>query len=118
MADKVLDALTKASSGILYPSETDAPFAPFVWGESKNTAAAVRRLGGQPRAAKCQTVSLDDFFGDLQDEKEFQALRTAIEKTLTGVKVYRCGSIRVTYFIVGTDADGRLAGLKTTAVET
>lgn len=118
MDDKVIAALTRASDGLLYPSETDAPFEPFVWEETKNTATAVRRQAGLSRTAKCQQVSLDDFFGDLLEEKEFQALRAAIESTLSDVKVYRCGSIEVTYFVVGTEKEGRLAGLKTTAVET
>src|SRR6266513_53777 len=112
MDDKVLAALRRAVGGLLYPSETDAPFEPFVWEEAKNTAAAVRRLAGLPRTAKCQQMALDDFFGDLLEETEFQALREAIESTLSDVKVYRCGSIKVTYFVVGTSGDGRLAGLK------
>jgi hypothetical protein len=116
--DKVIAPIARATSGLLYPSETDASIEPFVWSEGKNTAAVVRGLAGLPRTAKCRQVSLDDFFGDLNDEKEFQALRAAIEATLTDVKVYRCGSIEVTYVVVGTTADGRLAGLKTTAVET
>src|SRR5436305_1694532 len=112
MADKVLAALTRATAGVLFPSETDAPFEPFVWGEAKNTAAAVRRLASLPRSARCQQVTLDDFFGELLEESAFQALRAVLEATLSDVKVYRCGSIKVTYFVVGTDGEGRLAGLK------
>jgi len=118
MDDKVLAALRKASAGLLYPSETDSPFEPFVGDKALNTAATVRKLAGLPRTAKCEEVSLDDFFGDLMEEKEFRALRTALENTLSDVKAYRCGSIRVTHLVAGTAADGRLAGLKTTAVET
>ena len=118
MSDEVLTALKAAADGLLYPSETDAPFEAFVWSKAKNTAAAVSRMAGLPKAGKCSQQSLDDFFGELSEEKEFQALRAAIEKTLSDVKVYRCGSIDVTYLVVGTAADGRLAGLETTAVET
>src|SRR4051794_40308781 len=118
MDDKVLAALKKASDGLLYPSETDAPFEAFAWAKAPNTAATVRKQAKLPRNAKCAEVSLDDFFADLVEEKEFQALRTGLEKTLSDVKVYQCGSIKVTYFVVGTAPDGRLAGLKTTAVET
>lgn len=118
MASKAPAALTRATKGLLFPSETDAPFEPFVWGKADNSAAAVRRLAGQSSSAECQEQSLDEFLGDLLGEKEFQALRAAVEKTLGDPRVYRFGSVRVTYYIVGTTADGRLAGLKTTAVET
>lgn len=118
MKDKVIAVLSKATAGLLYPSETDAPFELFVWSEAKNTAMTVRKLAGLPRNAKCQVISLDDFLGDLLKEKEFQALKAAIESNLSDVKVYRCGSIEVTYLVVGTDPDVGLAGLKTTAIET
>jgi hypothetical protein len=78
----------------------------------------VRGLAGQSRSVRCEQVSLDDFFADLLQEKEFQSLRATIQTTLSDVKVYRFGSIKVTCFVVGTAADGRLAGLTTTAVET
>lgn len=118
MADKVLAALKKASGDLLYPSETDAPFEPFVWDRGKNTVQAVREKARVPASVECEQQSLEDFFGDLMDEKDFQVFRKAIESLLSDVKVYRCGEIKVSYFVVGTDAAGRLAGFKTTAVET
>src|SRR4051812_28615098 len=104
MADQVLAGLTKAAKGILFPSETDAPFEPFVWEAAANTAASVRRLAGLPASAKCTKLSLDEFFADLLEQKEFAELRAAIDKLLTDVTVYRFGSIRVTYYVVGTAA--------------
>jgi hypothetical protein len=118
MADKTLTALAKASAGLLYPSETDAPFEPFVWGEAANTAASVRRLAGLPASARPKPQSLDDFLGDLLDESEFATWKEAVGAILSDVMVYRVGSVRVTYYVIGTDAAGRLAGLKTLAVET
>ena len=102
----------------MHSSETDAPFEAFVWRAEENTPAVVRRLAKLPTTAECQQQSLSDFFGELEDEKEFKSLRQVIDETLSDVKVYRCGSIRLSYFLVGMAADGRLAGLKTTAVET
>ncbi len=113
-----ISALKVASADMLFPSETDAPFEVFGWGKANNTADTVRTWGGFSQDDACRGESLDDFFGDLLEEKEFQALKKAIEKSLADVKVYRCGSIEMTYFIVGTTRDGQLAGLKTTGVET
>ena len=63
-------------------------------------------------------MSLQEFLADLNEEPEFQALRTALEKLLSAITVYRFGTTKPVYYIVGTDLEGRLAGLKTTAVET
>jgi hypothetical protein len=118
MADQVLTALQKATRGLLYPSETDAPIEPFVWEAAKNTAATVRRLAGQPAGAKPKALSLDDFFVDLTEEEPFARLRQTLEDNLKDVRVYRFGTTDATYYVVGTDADGRLAGVKTEATET
>jgi hypothetical protein len=118
MADDTLAVLTKAAQGLLYPSETDAPFEPFVWESGPNTVASMQRLSGQAADDPCRTVSLEDFLGDLAEEKEFAELQAVLQKTLTGIKVYRCGTVSPTYYVVGADASGRLAGLKTHAVET
>src|SRR5262245_60236606 len=107
MNDKVLAALKRAAGDLLYPSETDEPFEPLVGKEAPNTAAEARKLAGQPKSADYEEVSLDEFFGDLMEEKEFRDLRAALEKTLSDVKVYRFGSNKVTYAIVGKASDGR-----------
>ena len=118
MADDTIAVLTKAVEGMLYPSETDAPFEPFVWESSPNTVASLHRLSGEATGEPCRTVTLEAFFGDLASEKEFAQLQVVLTKTLKGIKVYRCGTVSPTNYVVGTDASGRLAGLKTHAVET
>jgi len=118
MADDTFAVLTRAVQGLLYPSETDAPFEPFVWEAGANTMASVRRLSDEAAAEPCRTETLDDFLGDLAEEKEFAQLAALLKKTLTGIKVYRFGTVSPTYYVVGADAGGRLAGLKTHAVET
>src|SRR5262249_13962465 len=118
MADQVIAALKKSTRGLLYPSETDAPFEPFVWGPGENSMASVRRLARLPASEKGRRVSLDRFFGDLLGVDEFRELHTTLTNTLEGIKVYRFGSVNPDYYLVGKDRTGRLAGLKTSAVET
>src|SRR5262249_33593031 len=113
MADQVLAALKKATRGLLYPSETDAPFELFVWGPGENSMASVRRLARIPSGERGRRVSLDRFFGDLLEEEEFRQLHTTLTTTLEGMKVYRFGSVNPDYYLVGKDRTGRLAGLKT-----
>ena len=118
MADKLLVALQKATKDLLYPSETDAPFEIFLWDAAENSAASVRRLAGISAKEKCKPVTLETFLMDLVEEEEFLNLKTILEKTLTGIQVYRFGGSDATYYIVGSDAAGRLVALKTLAVET
>jgi hypothetical protein len=116
--DKVLAALQRATRDLLYPSETDAPFEVLIWDAGENSAVSVRRLAGRPAREKCTSETLDDLLVDLVEEKEFANLKSVLEKTLTEVAVYRFGGSDATYYIVGTDAAGRLVALKTEAVET
>jgi len=110
-------ALAKAADGLLFPSETDAPFEFFTWQDEPNSAETVR-ANSSGAELTCQEMSLSEFLGDLVEEEPFRHLMTVIEKNLNGVKVYKCGNIHVAYFIVGRDSDGRLSGLKTIGVET
>jgi hypothetical protein len=41
-----------------------------------------------------------------------------LEENLADLTVFRIGSIRIDIYVVGLDADGNLAGIKTKAVET
>ena len=70
MADQVLDTLKSATEGLLYPSETDAPFEPFAWEVAENSVASVRRLSGQSEKEKCRAVSLETLFWETWLEKK------------------------------------------------
>lgn len=118
MADPTLARLAEASQGLLFPSETDAPFEAFVWEAADNSAASVRRFSGEADRFPCRTLTLGSFLQDLVEEPPFLALKESLERTLAGIQVYRFGDLDPTYYVVGTDGSGRLAGLKTHAVET
>ena len=118
MSDKTLATLQEATSDLLYPSETDAPFEVLVWGAAENSADSVRRLAKRNAAEKCRVVSLDDFLSDLVEEPAFAKLKKTLESQLTGIQVYRFGGSDATYYVVGKDGADRLVGLKTVSVET
>lgn len=118
MADPLLATLGKAVGGLLFPSETDAPFEAFAWEAAENSIPAVRRLAGRGAKEPCRSMTLPEFLRDLVDQPEYQELRRVLEATLADIRVYRFSEIDVTYYIVGTDARGRLAGLCTKSVET
>ena len=118
MADTLLTLLRQATAGLLNPSEYDEPLEPFVWEQAANTLVEVRRLAGLPAQEPCQTIAADAFFDELAEMEGFAALYATLKATLTDLRVYRCGAANLTIYVVGRDAQGRLAGFKTRAVET
>jgi hypothetical protein len=120
--DPVLDALAKGSKGLLYMSETDAPFEPFAWkdGDNLTQERLLQLAGAEPGTAVAETC-LDEFFRLVpsEDRPKFQRLAAALQGLLSGIKVYKVGDEpEKQVYIVGRASDGRWAGLKTTVVET
>ena len=118
-----VDALAKASKGLLFPSEENASLEPFLWENAgdKLTKEKVRQLAGAPRGVSVEEISLDDLFASVpeEDRPEFDKLAAVIKQQLSGVKVYKVGDEpQKRVYIVGQTADGRWAGLRTTVVET
>jgi hypothetical protein len=102
------DALQKASKGLRYTSETDAPLQPFVSNDA-------------PKVAGAEETTLDSFFRAVPsgDKAKFQKLAQVLKEQLTGIKVYKVGEeAEKEVYIVGKTKDGRWAGLKTRVVET
>ena len=119
----VLDALQKASKGLLFPSETDAPLEPFLWEDAgdKLTKDKVRQLAGGPKGAAVEEVNLEDLLSTVpeEDRPQFDKLAAAVKQQLSGVKVYKVGDEpEKQVYLVGKTSDGQWAGLKTTVVET
>ena len=118
-----LQALARASAGLVYPSETDAPFEPFRW-----PAASLKESGRDAvlkhvkRGGPVEEVSLGDFFAELEgsdDADRYKALRQALEARLSGLTVVRVGERKVDVYLIGrTRAAGDWVGLHTTSVET
>ncbi len=120
--DPVLDALKKASKGLQFTSETQAPLEPFAWqGGDKLTQERVLELAGAEKGTEVEEMGLEDFFRAVpsEDKAKFQKLAKVLKEQLAGVKVYKVGEeAEKDVFIVGKTADGHWAGLKTQVVET
>jgi hypothetical protein len=125
-------ALEKASHGLLYESESDAPFVSFVWKQADGDLNTAKVLKRAKKSAKTpvQEVTLADFFQNMTTDQDwhgdeekatvgkYRGLVDTIQKSLAGAKVYKLGSRKMTIYIVGKTDEGDWAGLKTTAVET
>ena len=118
----VIDSLRKASKGLVFVSESEGEFEPFLWADSKPlTEAHLLELAKAEKGTAIEPMSLEDFFQAVpkEDRPRFDQLSKVLQQNLTGVKVYKVGDeAEKDVYIVGKATDGQWAGLKTTVVET
>lgn len=126
-----LDAIAAASSGLMLPSEQDAPFVPIFWEEEVViTPALLRQQVSVAPDAPVRAQDLDPFFAPLVAERDwftdaqrdqarrFAILRDTIAARLTGATVYLIGDLPVHVLILGTDSAGATIGLHSRCVTT
>jgi hypothetical protein len=124
-------ALRKATEGLLFPSETDAPLEVFEWpGEQgKPDKARVLELAKLPAGTSVKTKSVDAFFKEATQEQswhddqekavvqKFKQLVLTLKDALADVKVFQAGKAESDVYIVGRTEAG-WAGVKTKVVQT
>ncbi len=118
-ADDLKD-IGNAINGLTYPSESDEAFDLFQWGSAAGNAQAQVLAHARVRQPIAE-VHVNDFFAALDgtdDAARFRDLRRALEASLTDLRVFRVGKIRVEIYIVGKTKAGQWAGVHTTSVET
>jgi hypothetical protein len=127
MADDAAAAISKASAGLVYPSESDAPFDLVRWDAASGdpspaTVATLAGGKGKRKARPVEEVTADEFFAALaetDDAARFRALAQVLRTHLADLKVYRVGaSPRIDIYVLGRSAAGEWLGLHTTSVET
>ncbi len=131
MTDPIAAKLKQASEGLLFLSETDAPFEVIHWpAQGELTSAKLLQLTNHPPDAPVELRTVDDFFAiatleeDWHDEEEreivqrFQHLVSVLNQNLSNIQVYRVGSIEIDAYIVGVTPSGNWMGLSTQLVET
>lgn len=130
MTDPIAAQLKEASQGLLFLSESEAPFEVVYWkGDGQLTPAQLLQLTGHPPNAPVQVVSVDEFFAfatqeeDWHDEDEretvqrFQQLVNVLKENLSQLQVYRVGDRSIDAYIIGTTPAGDWAGLSTQVVD-
>ena len=123
--------LAVLTNGLVYISETDAEIIPFNGDKASSvTADEILKQAGHEPDALVETVSAEAFFerliaikewfGDSEKERaaRFARLKEELAASLSDLTGFRIGKIRIDIYVVGIDADGHLAGIKTKAVET
>jgi hypothetical protein len=131
--NSVVDALKQASRGLLFRSETDAPFEVISWEAEQGNPdkARVLDLAGAAPGTPVKAKGLDSFFKDAtkaeqwHDDQEkaevqrFQQLVQTLKDHLADVKVFLVGDgSESDAYIVGRAESGGWAGLKTKVGQT
>lgn len=124
-------ALAEASQGLLFPSETDAPFEVFAWSgaQGKPDKARVLAQAGLPPDTAVRAKGLEIFFRDVTTEQDwhndkekaevqrFKQLVQTLKESLADIKVFEAGKPESDVYVVGRAETGWV-GLKTKVVET
>jgi hypothetical protein len=131
MTDPIAAQLQEASNGLLFLSETDAPFEVIsCQTQGELTPAKLLQLMNHPPDAPVEVVSVDEFFAiatqeeDWHDEEEretvklFQNLVSVLNQNLLQWQVFRVGNTNIDAYIVGVTPSGDWTGLSTKLVET
>jgi hypothetical protein len=130
--DDLAKALADAANGWLWMSESDYPVHPVsgaLPASGKLAYADVRALVGAPPTAKVDERSIAVFEGPGRNDGDmapsevelathYRALRHALERNLTHVRVFYVGHIQLDVVVVGITRCGTVAGVRTTAIET
>ena len=131
MTHSIATQLSSAAQGLLFLSETNAPFEVINWQtQGELTPAILLQLTEHPPDAPVEVVSVDEFFAiataeeDWHDQEErktvqrFQNLVSILKQNLLQLQVYRVGDRSIDVYIVGVTDGGDWAGLATKLVET
>jgi hypothetical protein len=125
--------LKQASEGLLFPSESDYPFAYFEWdfpADQPLTEQTVRKQIQTKEETPVKVLTLDGFFKnvtavkdwygeeELAQTQKFKQLQEELQKNLSDVQVYKVGAVEIDAYIVGKTAEGKWAGLSTKVIET
>jgi len=66
-SESIIAELEKATEGLLFQSESDYPFKPFLWkgaAQEPLTPQTLLRLTGHPGNSSVETTTLDDLFSN------------------------------------------------------
>lgn len=122
--------LKAACRPLTFISETDADVIPFKEEKPPNRSLSGYLSTLESTSDEIQEVEFDQFFDRLTTEKDWygprekkrsqrwSTLRNVLEENLESLRVIRVGKINIDIYIAGVNAEGRLAGVKTKAIET
>jgi hypothetical protein len=115
---------------LTFISETDADVIPFTAEKPPNRSLSGYLSTLEIASDEIEEAGFEQFFERLTSEKDWHGprekkrsqhwskLRNVLEENLESLRVIRVGRIHIDIYIAGVNAEGRLAGVKTKAIET
>lgn len=121
----ILEELQPVCANLLMPSESEHPIEPVVR-EERTWEAILQSFGAAPMEERTleelfAKIAFPQEWHDSQQQQQvprFQALMETLQARLSQIRVFRVGEIAVTVYILGQTADGAIAGVQTTLIET
>jgi hypothetical protein len=129
--EELLNKLSLLTEGLLFPSESDEPFSPFVWAINlpELSPDEVQKILSLSPDTPIEEQTIEEFFArvttiqawfeevESQNAHKFQILVNELLSHLNKPKVFKVGKIEVEVYIVGRAFDTWL-GLKTLLIQT
>ena len=129
--DSFVKQIEEITADLYYISETDALILPFVGRQAQTVSreTILEQTGNAPDSPVderdfteffARLVEIQDWFGEEETKtaEKYLLLKKLLEKNLRTLRVYKIGKVQLDVYIVGLDAENRLMGIKTKAVET
>ena len=129
--DSLAKQIQETTADLYYISETDAIVLPFDGQQVQSVSreAILEQTENAPDAPVeergfteffARLIEIQDWFGDEERKtaEKYLLLKKLLEKHLRDLKVYKIGKVQIDIYIVGLDAENKLTGIKTKAVET
>lgn len=129
--NNLIEQIKNSVVGLYYMSETDAEIFPFIGKEAESvTKEEILSQSGNAVDSSVEEKGFTEFFARLTDVQDwfgdeekrtvekYLILKELLEKNLRDLKVFRIGKTQLDIYVVGLDAEDKLLGIKTKAVET
>jgi hypothetical protein len=129
--DDLAEKIKNVAEELYYISETDAEIEVFEGKQAEavtkeEVLAQTNNSSDKPVVEKefneffTPLTEIQDWFGDEEKAtaQKFASLKNLLEKNLRDLKAFKIGKIQLDIYIVGLDANDKLLGIKTKAVET
>ena len=129
--DSFVKQIEEITADLYYISETDALILSFVGRQAQTVSreTILEQTGNAPDSPVderdfteffARLVEIQDWFGEEETKmaEKYLLLKKLLEKNLRNLRVYKIGKVQLDVYVVGLDAENRLMGIKTKAVET
>ncbi|MFM8472480.1 MAG: nuclease A inhibitor family protein [Candidatus Kapaibacterium sp.] len=131
--DELIDELRRLSTGLLYPSESDAPIDVYVWRTAEQGAMTLDNIAfhlHHPEDVLVSESEAAEFFEgvtdvyewhsaeEVEETKQFQQLRDVFFSSVTKPLQVWFGENKVDVLVLGRTSQGDYVGLRTFIVET